>query len=141
MPMDLPPSTLPRETLLARYAFSQALARSTSLSALEVSLDEYLSSLATLPLALERTGKPSSSCICRTMRSCSAASARRSPSGSRDGLRTLPAPPRPEWNLLVAEVELLMVGAMGVGTPEAEVTAFGALKKLPAPLFFVCVSK
>lgn len=47
----------------------------------------------------------------------------------------LPAPPRPEWNLLVAEVELLMVGVMGVGTPEGEVTAFGALKKLPAPLF------
>ena len=54
----LPPMVYPRETLLARYAFSQALARSTSLSALEVSLDEYLSSLATLPLALERTGKP-----------------------------------------------------------------------------------
>lgn len=47
----------------------------------------------------------------------------------------LPAPPRPEWNLLVAEVELLMVGWMGVGTPEGAVTAFGALKKLPAPLF------
>lgn len=47
----------------------------------------------------------------------------------------LPAPPRPEWNLLVAEVELLMVGWMGVGTPVGAVTAFGALKKLPAPLF------
>lgn len=47
----------------------------------------------------------------------------------------LPAPPRPEWNLLVAEVELLMVGVMGVGTPEGAVTALGALKKLPAPLF------
>jgi hypothetical protein len=46
-----------------------------------------------------------------------------------------PAPPRPEWNLLVAEVKLLMVGVMGVGTPEGEVTALGALKKLPAPLF------
>ncbi|KAL1687776.1 hypothetical protein GGG16DRAFT_127717 [Schizophyllum commune] len=54
----LPSPVYPRETLLARYAFSQALARSTSLSALEVSLDEYLSSLAALPLALERTGKP-----------------------------------------------------------------------------------
>ena len=54
----MPASSLPAETVLARYAFSQALARSTSLSALEVSLDEYLSSLATLPLALERTGKP-----------------------------------------------------------------------------------
>lgn len=53
----------------------------------------------------------------------------------------LPAPPRPEWNLLVAEVELLMVCVMGVGTPEGEVTALGALKKLPAPLFlFVLVN-
>lgn len=50
----------------------------------------------------------------------------------------LPAPPRPEWNLLVAVVELLMVGVMGVGTPEGDVTAFGALKKLPAPLFCLC---
>lgn len=47
----------------------------------------------------------------------------------------LPAPPRPEWNLVVAVVELLMVGVMGVGTPAGEVTALGALKKLPAPLF------
>ena len=50
----------------------------------------------------------------------------------------LPAPPRPEWNLedeAADAAELLMVGVMGVGTPEGEVTAFGALKKLPAPLF------
>lgn len=46
----------------------------------------------------------------------------------------LPAPPRPEWNLFVAVVELLMVCVMGVGTPEGDVTALGALKKLPAPL-------
>lgn len=47
----------------------------------------------------------------------------------------LPAPPRPEWNLVVAVVELLTVGVMSVGTPEGDVTALGALKKLPAPLF------
>jgi required for meiotic nuclear division protein 1 len=48
----------PSETLLARYAFSQALSRSTALSALEVSLDEYLSSMAILPHSLEQTGEP-----------------------------------------------------------------------------------
>jgi len=48
----------PPETLSARYAYSQALSRSTSLSVLEVSLDEYLSSMALLPHALEQTGKP-----------------------------------------------------------------------------------
>ncbi|KAH9935253.1 hypothetical protein B0H21DRAFT_759241 [Amylocystis lapponica] len=58
MPSDLPPSVLPQETLLARYAFSQALSRSTALSALEVSLDGYLSSVALLPDSLQRTGKP-----------------------------------------------------------------------------------
>lgn len=47
----------------------------------------------------------------------------------------LPAPPRPEWNLVVAVVELLTVGVMSVVTPEGDVTALGALKKLPAPLF------
>ncbi|KAL0954827.1 hypothetical protein HGRIS_003772 [Hohenbuehelia grisea] len=45
-------------TILRRYAFSQALSRSTALSALEVSLDDYLSSMALLPLSLEQTGKP-----------------------------------------------------------------------------------
>lgn len=58
LPADLPPSTLPRETLLARYAYSQALARSTALSALEVSLENYLSSMAVLPDSLIRTGRP-----------------------------------------------------------------------------------
>lgn len=51
-------SAYPKETLLARYAFSQALSRSTALSALEVSLDEYLSSVSNLPRSLEETGKP-----------------------------------------------------------------------------------
>jgi uncharacterized Rmd1/YagE family protein len=48
----------PQETLFARYAFSQALSRSTALSALEVSLDDYLSSMAMLPHSLAKTGKP-----------------------------------------------------------------------------------
>ena len=43
---------------MARYAFSQALSRSTALSALETSLEDYLSSMSSLPLALEKTGKP-----------------------------------------------------------------------------------
>lgn len=55
---NLPPAIFPLETLLARYAFSQALARSTALSALEVSLDDYLTSMALLPHALAKTGKP-----------------------------------------------------------------------------------
>ncbi|KAG5645929.1 hypothetical protein DXG03_004718 [Asterophora parasitica] len=50
--------SLPEETLLARYAYSQALSRSTALSALEVSLDEYLNSMAQLPQSLMKTGKP-----------------------------------------------------------------------------------
>ncbi|KAF9267741.1 hypothetical protein L218DRAFT_854520 [Marasmius fiardii PR-910] len=58
LPPDLPPMALPQETLLARYAFSQALSRSTALSALEVSLNDYLSSMALLPHSLEETGKP-----------------------------------------------------------------------------------
>jgi uncharacterized Rmd1/YagE family protein len=48
----------PEETLLARYAFSQALSRSTALSALEVSMDDYLTSMALLPHTLAKTGKP-----------------------------------------------------------------------------------
>jgi uncharacterized Rmd1/YagE family protein len=48
----------PEETLFARYAFSQALSRSTALSALEVSLDDHLSSMASLPHALAKTGIP-----------------------------------------------------------------------------------
>jgi len=48
----------PQETLLARYAFSQALSRSTALSGFEESLDDYLSSMTHLPHTLEETGKP-----------------------------------------------------------------------------------
>ena len=55
---SLPNSVFPQHTIMARYAFSQALSRSTSLSALEVSLEEYLSSVANLPHSLEKTGKP-----------------------------------------------------------------------------------
>ncbi|KZT40010.1 hypothetical protein SISSUDRAFT_1060667 [Sistotremastrum suecicum HHB10207 ss-3] len=51
-------SVLPAETLSARYAFSQALARSTALSALESALEDYLSSVALLPQTLSATGKP-----------------------------------------------------------------------------------
>ncbi|KAG7089593.1 hypothetical protein E1B28_011260 [Marasmius oreades] len=58
LPTQLPPTALPQETLLARYAFSQALSRSTALSALEVSLNDYLSSMASLPHSLEETSKP-----------------------------------------------------------------------------------
>ncbi|KAF9066615.1 hypothetical protein BDP27DRAFT_1330253 [Rhodocollybia butyracea] len=58
LPSNLPSMVFPRETLLARYAFSQALSRSTALSSLEVSLDDYLSSMTHLPHALEETGKP-----------------------------------------------------------------------------------
>ncbi|KAI8980192.1 hypothetical protein BD414DRAFT_493901 [Trametes punicea] len=58
MPMELPPSVLPRDTILARYAFSQALSRSTALSGLEASLEDYLSSVASLPQSLQKTGKP-----------------------------------------------------------------------------------
>jgi required for meiotic nuclear division protein 1 len=58
LPDSLPPSAFPRETVLARYAFSQALSRSTALSALEASLEDYLSSMSSLPRALEKTGKP-----------------------------------------------------------------------------------
>ncbi|KAI3604460.1 hypothetical protein WG66_008665 [Moniliophthora roreri] len=58
VPESLPAMALPAESLLARYAFSQALSRSTALSALEVSLNDYLSSMAELPHSLEETGKP-----------------------------------------------------------------------------------
>ena len=57
-PPNLPPMVFPEETLFARYAFSQALSRSTALSALEVSLDDHLSSMASLPHALAKTGIP-----------------------------------------------------------------------------------
>ena len=55
---SLPNSVFPQHTIMARYAFSQALSRSTSLSALEVSLEEYLLSVANLPHSLEKRGKP-----------------------------------------------------------------------------------
>jgi len=58
LPDSFPLSVFPQETVLARYAFSQALSRSTALSALETSLEDYLSSMSSLPLALEKTGKP-----------------------------------------------------------------------------------
>ena len=58
LPGSLPPSAFPHETVSARYAFSQALSRSTALSALETSLEDYLSSMSLLPRALEKTGKP-----------------------------------------------------------------------------------
>lgn len=58
IPTSLPSCAFPQETLLARYAFSQALSRSTALSALEVSLENYLSSVSLLPDSLEKTGKP-----------------------------------------------------------------------------------
>ncbi|KAL4062921.1 hypothetical protein J3A83DRAFT_4362975 [Scleroderma citrinum] len=53
-----PDPALDNTTLLARYAFSQALSRSTTLAVLEESLEDYLSSVAQLPHALEKTGKP-----------------------------------------------------------------------------------
>lgn len=58
VPRTIPPTVLPQETLLARYAFSQALSRSTALSALEVSLEAYIASVSLLPHSLEQTGKP-----------------------------------------------------------------------------------
>ena len=58
LPGSLPHSVFPPETVLVRYAFSQALSRSTALSAFEASLEDYLSSMSSLPLALEKTGKP-----------------------------------------------------------------------------------
>ena len=58
LPDSLPEMVLPKETLLARYSFSQALARSSALSALETSLDSYLSSVSTLPVTLAETGSP-----------------------------------------------------------------------------------
>jgi len=58
LPQPLPSTVLPEETLGARYAFSQALARSTALSSIEVSLEDFLSSVSRLPHALHMTGKP-----------------------------------------------------------------------------------
>lgn len=58
IPSNLPSTIFPAETLLARYAYSQALSRSTALSALEVALDDYLTSMSLLPHRLAQTGKP-----------------------------------------------------------------------------------
>ncbi|KAF8442320.1 hypothetical protein L210DRAFT_3620876 [Boletus edulis BED1] len=57
---SFPPSnpSFDMTTLLARYAYSQALSRSTTLSVLEESLEAYLLSVAQLPHSLEKTGKP-----------------------------------------------------------------------------------
>ncbi|KAH8118076.1 DUF155-domain-containing protein [Phellopilus nigrolimitatus] len=57
LPESLPEMVLPKETLLARYSYSQALARSSALSALETKLDAYLSSVSALPVTLSSTGK------------------------------------------------------------------------------------
>ncbi|KAG8954482.1 hypothetical protein FRC04_011809 [Tulasnella sp. 424] len=51
-------ASLPLETTAARYAFSHALARSTSLASLETSLENYLQSVSSLPATLVATGKP-----------------------------------------------------------------------------------
>ncbi|KAF8501231.1 hypothetical protein BU17DRAFT_78426 [Hysterangium stoloniferum] len=56
---ELPTPTLPLTSLPARYAFSQALARSTALSGLESSLERFLQSVALLPHSLSKTGRPS----------------------------------------------------------------------------------
>ena len=56
--IQLPNLALDITTLLAWYAFSQALSWSTTLAVLEESLEDYHSSVAQLPHALERTGKP-----------------------------------------------------------------------------------
>lgn len=50
--------SLDMTSVLARYAYSQALSRSTALSVLEESLEAYLLSVAQLPHSLEKTGKP-----------------------------------------------------------------------------------
>jgi uncharacterized Rmd1/YagE family protein len=56
---NLPSPALPISSLPARYAFSQAIARSTALSALETSLEGFLQSVALLPHSLSQTGRPS----------------------------------------------------------------------------------
>ena len=58
-PLPLPSPALPISSLPARYAFSQAIARSTALSALESSLEIFLQSVALLPNSLSETGRPS----------------------------------------------------------------------------------
>lgn len=51
-------AVLPIDTFAARYTFSQALARSTALSAFETSLDTYISTVELLPQTLSETGEP-----------------------------------------------------------------------------------
>ncbi len=50
--------SFPTHTFPARYAFSQALARSTALAAFESRLDAFLSSVERLPQTLSETGVP-----------------------------------------------------------------------------------
>ncbi|KAG8790406.1 hypothetical protein FRC17_008913, partial [Serendipita sp. 399] len=57
-PSPLPASSLPEDTLPARYAYSEALARSTALSAIETGVEEFLSGASRLPESLSATGKP-----------------------------------------------------------------------------------
>ena len=60
-PPALDPSTessFPKHTFPARYAFSQALARSTALAAFESRLDAFISSVERLPQTLSETGVP-----------------------------------------------------------------------------------
>lgn len=56
---NIPSPALPTSSLPARYAFSQAIARSTALSALETSLEDFLQSVSLLPYSLSKTGRPS----------------------------------------------------------------------------------
>ena len=59
LPPRLPPDIpFALDTFAARYTFSQALARSTALSAFETQLDAYISSVERLPQALSETGEP-----------------------------------------------------------------------------------
>lgn len=58
LPPSLPTPSLPEDTLAARYAFSEALARSTALSAIETGVEEFLFSVSRLPQTLSSTGKP-----------------------------------------------------------------------------------
>ncbi|KAF8340426.1 uncharacterized protein EI90DRAFT_3116981 [Cantharellus anzutake] len=51
-------SSYPTRTFPARYAFSQALARSTALAAFESRLDAFISSVERLPQTLSETGVP-----------------------------------------------------------------------------------
>jgi hypothetical protein len=58
LPSSIPTPSLPEDTLAVRYAFSEALARSTALSAIETGVEEFLSSVSRLPNTLSSTGKP-----------------------------------------------------------------------------------